>query len=73
MANTLEELTQRMDRLERLVERFAPQDRGIEEPLHEWNACLGIITDDALSAEIIEAGLRLREAERAEHRDHPSN
>lgn len=64
MANTLEELTQRVARLEQIIEDRFPQAKAAA-PRRDWRDSIGIITDDAITEEIIAAGLRLREEERA--------
>ncbi len=64
MADTLEELTQRVARLEQIIQDRLPQ-ASAAVPRRDWRNSIGKITDDAVTQEIIAEGLRLREEERA--------
>ncbi len=64
MANTLEELAQRVARLEQIIEDRFPQAKAAA-PRRDWRDSIGTITDDAITEAIIAEGLKLREEERA--------
>lgn len=64
MANTLEELTQRVARLEQIIEERFPAARTVVRQ-RDWQNSIGKITDDAVTQEVIAEALRLREEERA--------